>query len=759
MRVRADRLILAALVLAVVVLGLLALRPLEPRDPSPAGAPAAEFSAGRARADVRAIAARPHPTGSDAARAVRAHIVERLRGLGLAPRVQSAGTAAGASRRDHLAGKVENVHATVPGRRSTGTVILVAHYDSAPKSPGASDDGIGVSALLEIARVLTAGPRPRNDVVLLFTDGEERGLLGAHAYLHGGQAPSPDRSVVLNLEARGTSGPVLMFETGPGGRRLVSSLRHAPPFTTSVADEVYRRLPNDTDFTEFRDAGFTGMNFAIVGGGARYHTAEDSIRNFSQDSLQDMGTVVLAATRELARSDLGAARGPDAVFFTVFGQLVVYPGWLALPLALAGIAAFAAALWWSRRRERIRPREVAIGAASLPLPLLASAVVGWAGWTVLAMARPGYGTLPTGEPYRAGPLAAGLALLAAAPALAWIFKARRRLRTPELIATVTGWLCLLSVLTALVVPGAHYLFTLPALAGTVAFLPFAVRGWRMAAGALFAATTIVLVVPFAVLLFPVLGLPLGMAPLVLLTLSGLAGAPLVARLPRPRVAVAVCAVAGVLVLGAGAVRDTADARHPAHVSLAYLVDADRGTARWASESSGPAWVDRRTPGRSTNLEDDFPALLAPGGYRTGPAPIAPVPAPAVSKATVKDVAPGVREFRVRVTIGPGKASVLGVYLDVRRQTVEAARVDGAAVHGGRNRPFADGAWKWGVEFAGPGERVDLALRIKGPGPVRMRLTAETGTVPAAALGTALPADLTWSAIDSGKTLVARTHTL
>ena len=52
-------------------------------------------------------------------------------------------------------------------------VALVAHFDSDPTTPGANDDAAGVAAILETARVLLSGPPLRNDVILLFTDGEE----------------------------------------------------------------------------------------------------------------------------------------------------------------------------------------------------------------------------------------------------------------------------------------------------------------------------------------------------------------------------------------------------------------------------------------------------------------------------------------------------------------------------------------------------------------------------------------------------------
>ena len=57
--------------------------------------------------------------------------------------------------------------------------------------------------------------------------------------------------MVLNLEARGTGGPPIMFETSPGNAALAEAYAAAAPHpvASSVAVEVYRAMPNVTDFS------------------------------------------------------------------------------------------------------------------------------------------------------------------------------------------------------------------------------------------------------------------------------------------------------------------------------------------------------------------------------------------------------------------------------------------------------------------------------------------------------------------------------
>ena len=62
--------------------------------------------------------------------------------------------------------------------------------------------------------------------------------------------------MVMNFEARGTQGPSWMFETSAGNGAVVAEWASLvpKPAGSSLTYEVYKRLPNDTDFTEFKNA-------------------------------------------------------------------------------------------------------------------------------------------------------------------------------------------------------------------------------------------------------------------------------------------------------------------------------------------------------------------------------------------------------------------------------------------------------------------------------------------------------------------------
>jgi hypothetical protein len=356
------------------------LIPLPRPDPAPASAPPQDFSAARALDRVRAIARQPHPPGSAEHRRVRDYLLAEFTQLGANPEIET-GFASITVGKFHGEGNVENIVARLPGSANTRPVMLAAHYDSVTRGPGAGDDGSGVAVLLETLRALRAGPPLRNDVIFLVTDGEEKGLLGAQVFMreHPWRNQSGDRpAVTLNFEARGTAGNAFMFETSAGNAWLIRNLQAAVPRAdaTSVAYEIYRRMPNNTDLTIFKRAGLAGMNFAFIGHPEFYHTAQDDIAHLDPRSVQEQGRYALSLVRRFGNGDLNRAAAGDAVYFpTPFTSLIVYPASWAMPLAwltVAGLAIALAAGW--RRRARGWWLAVPLGlVATLQLPLAASA--------------------------------------------------------------------------------------------------------------------------------------------------------------------------------------------------------------------------------------------------------------------------------------------------------------------------------------------------------------------------------------------------
>lgn len=371
-----------------ILLGALLLAFLASQPPAPRGldAPAADFSAERAMADVRQIARAPHPTGSAESVRVQRYLAARMRELGMTVETQVSPLPADSVPRlrkwgdtNAAAAQVVNVIGILPGRDPRQpALLLMAHHDSVWGSPGAADDAAGVAASLEIVRAIRAQGQPLRDVVILATDAEEVGLDGAETFF--GSNPLARRiGAVVNMEARGGGGRASMFETGRGNGAMMEVYRSAVarPSSNSLSVLVYDLMPNDTDFTIPKEMGLPGFNFAFIGEAWQYHSPLATPEALERGALQDLGAQALGVASALAFAPQLPGKSGDAVFSDVLGLFVIAyqpaVGWAVLAAAAALLAfAFVRA----RRAEAIGQSSLAAGfGAALALPVAAGLIL------------------------------------------------------------------------------------------------------------------------------------------------------------------------------------------------------------------------------------------------------------------------------------------------------------------------------------------------------------------------------------------------
>lgn len=401
------RLILLFTALAVA-LGLAVIASQTPA-PRPISTPAEAFSAARAMGDVREIARAPHPVGSDDHARVQAYLMQRMTALGLTPQIQTAPLSPRAGQR--MEGECRsarglvaaNLVGVLPGRDpNLPAVLMMAHYDSVPNSPGAADDATGVAAILEAVRAIRARGGADRDLIVLLTDAEELNLDGARAFF--AAHPWRDRiGAVVNLEARGGGGRAMMFETGPGNAGAIADYARATsaatggPSSNALAVFVYRLMPNGTDFTVATTKGLAGINLAFIGRPDQYHSPAATPDALDQGSLQHIGSQALEVADAWLRAPTLPQATQNAVYADLFGLTVVQHspivGW-----ALLAIAALATGftVWRVRRVQPVRLGAVLRGAAD-GVWLLAAAVV--AGQAVRVLAGPLGGRVQSPETY------------------------------------------------------------------------------------------------------------------------------------------------------------------------------------------------------------------------------------------------------------------------------------------------------------------------------------------------------------------------
>ncbi|WP_135232268.1 M20/M25/M40 family metallo-hydrolase [Nocardia sp. CS682] len=657
---RISGLLACAVLLAVVVM---TAWEQQPRGHRPESAPADVFSAERAFRVVEEIARQPHPIGTAEHARVRDHLVAELRNLGLETEIhEGIGKYPTAFQRDVLGmGRIANIVARLPGTNSTGTVFLTAHYDSVASGPGANDDGVGVAAVLEDVRALRAsGAALRNDVVVLLTDAEETGLLGAEAFVTAGK-DGRDTGVVINHEARGAGGPVLLWRTThPDGALIRAVERVAPyPNTDSLSTTLAgAQTSSNTDFAAFEPGGLRVLDWAFAGHSAYYHSPLDDPAHVNLATVQQMGNNSLALAREFGDKDLTVTDDTDRAFFQLpFGVLVVLPFWVIIALAVVTVLAVA---WLSRQLRRAGETSLRriVGAAATVLvaaPLATGAVYGL--WEVVKVIRPEYRPLFV-DPYRPEFYYVAILVLSVAVLAAWFVIARRLFGA---MAAAAGLLCCLAILglaLALLAPATAHVLVVPTFAAAVGVAAtFAVpQRWRLPVLTVF-------LVPAAIFLgsatWPVLQTGITTAPFLVAPAVVLLGGLLMLTLTQAwpaRYGWAIPSTAVVLTLAltaAGLAVDRFDANHPMSSQLIYALDADRNEALWLSRESPDRWT--RDLVDTTAPAERF-AELWPTAVASGPAPAEPL-SPPTAEIVSDTTESGQRAVHLRLRSTRGATSI------------------------------------------------------------------------------------------------------
>lgn len=726
------------MLLFIAILLSLVLYQQRPLRAQSAEIPLTEFSSARARKHLSAIAAKPRPLGSAAHDEARDYIIKELTALGVEPEIQRTFVVTKGRYMPFTAGNVENILARLKGLKSGKAIVLLGHYDSVPFSPGASDDGAAVAAMLETLRALRAGPPLDNDVILLFSDGEESGLLGAEAFVRE-HAWAKEVGLVLNFEARGNSGPSVMFETSADNGRLIREYAKAAsgPVANSLTQEIYRLLPNNTDLSVFKTAGLAGLNFAYVKGFSYYHAPIDNLQTIDERSLQHHGANALSLTRHFGRLPLINMKERDAVYFDILGSVLIhYPGAWVTPLTIAAILVFTIVAVSGFRRGRLTVKGLILGFFAMPLCAVMSGLLVTFIWVAIRSLHPSYAAMFMGEPYNGYFYRIGFAALTVAlTSILYIWLGRKSALYNLIMGALLCWLVLL-IITTLFMPGGSYLLCWPVIFNSIALgLMFRSQGppklstAAVMALALGAASALLLVVPVIQLLF--VALPVGASGIpvvVIVLLSGL-------LIPHASIASGInrwllpvgAAAAFLAFVVAGSLTSGFNQYHPKPNSIFYALNADENEAIWASSDNKPdEWTRQFLASDASKgpLAELFP--WRPGSFLKSKAQVAPLDAPNVALAS-DSMAEGQRLITLRIT-SPRQAPIICVYVE-QSTDVLGASINGKPVTASYALQGQADAWNI-INYNVSGEGIEFSLYIKPSTPLRLRVVDISMGLPA-----------------------------
>ncbi|MEZ4859467.1 MAG: M20/M25/M40 family metallo-hydrolase [Flavobacteriaceae bacterium] len=451
----------------VLIVGLIyySFYSLMPREGTPATLPETEFSTEQALLPLKEITKAPHFIGSEENIRVRLYLIEQLKALGLNPETQE-----GYILNEKWGGmdKPVNILAKIEGTEKGKALLIFSHYDSAlVPSPGASDAGSGVVTILETVRAYKAsGKQPKNDIIILFTDGEEVGLDGAKLFVR--EHPwAKDVGLALNFEARGSGGPSNMIvETNQGNQNLIKGFIEANPqfpVASSLMYSIYKMLPNDTDSTVLREEGdIDGLFFAFIDDHFDYHTANDNYERLDRKTLQHQGSYLLPLVHYFADANLSQIKSEEDYVYVNFPfiKMISYPFSWVLPMALGAFIIFLLLIYYGIKKGRLSKQYIAKGFVPFLLALVVSGLVGYFGWELILKLYPRYEEIQHGFTYNGHTYIAFFVVLALAITFGFYQKFSKKIHPSNLlIAPLFFWL-LINIGVAIYLKGAAF-FIIP----------------------------------------------------------------------------------------------------------------------------------------------------------------------------------------------------------------------------------------------------------------------------------------------------------
>jgi hypothetical protein len=619
--------------------------------------PLTEFSSKRALEQVKNISQKPHFVSSENHEIVANYLVNELQNLGLETSIQE-----GYSFSDWgTLTKCKNILARIQGSDSDKALLLLSHYDSAPHSysKGASDAGSGVATILESVRAFTYNKKPhKNDIIILFSDAEELALNGASLFVtqhHWAKKVG----LVLNFEARGSSGPsYMLMETNGGNAGLVKEFAAANakyPVSNSLMYSVYKMLPNDTDLTVFRELGnIQGYNFAFIDGHYNYHTAQDDIHHLDENTLAHQGKYLMPLLDYFSNADLSTTQSTeDEVYFSIPFTFINYPFSWVLPMVILAIILLLLLILIGIGKRILYFPEMARGFILFLGSVLVSGLIAFLGWKLLLIIYPQYNDLLNGFTYNGHDYIVAFTLLSLAIcfALYQIFSSVK-LTMSHYVAPIFTWI-LLNGFIAFFLKGAGFLI-IPAFAGLLMLASFVLtQKSKWVLNLLLSIPALLLIAPF-IQMFPIgLGLKVlfGSAILTAFTFGLLL--PVFGSFRRKGMVSLLFLIVAIGFFAKAHYASGYELGKAKSNSLVYILDADKNQATWATYDTNLDEWTKSYLGQNPKEAKELNEIPLTSKYNSGftfaaDAPLKNLPKPTIE--FLKDtVAGNIHYLKIRIT--------------------------------------------------------------------------------------------------------------
>lgn len=212
-----------------------------------------------------------------------------------------------------------NVLAMIPGSGDTEeTIVVGAHRDHVgvvarqfqrdDLTPvihnGADDNAAGTAAIIELARVIGAGPAPRRNILFIAFDGEEMGLLGSRHFVDNPTIALEDIRAMINFDMIGrlSQDKYAVFGQNSGAEFPEIVGKYAEQL--GLTYKAPRGMAGGSDHTPFLRRNIPSM-FAFTGIHKQYHQPEDDWELIDADGAAKILSMWLPIILDLANMEAG----------------------------------------------------------------------------------------------------------------------------------------------------------------------------------------------------------------------------------------------------------------------------------------------------------------------------------------------------------------------------------------------------------------------------------------------------------------------
>lgn len=244
----------------------------------------------------------------------RAYLVERFTRVGLAPFATGYLQPVRGAGRSGKDAAIANVIGYLRGTRHPDRYLVVsAHYDhigvqNGTVFNGANDNASGTAALVAVARHFAEHP-PAHSLIVAAFDAEERGLVGARAFVRAPPVPRAALVLNVNVDMIGREADDRLFVVGarlhPALAPVIERVASRAPLRLIMGhdDPADRRADwtRDSDQYAFIEAGIPGLLFSVEDT-AEHHRATDDFETMTYDFYVRAVRTVIDVLEELDRS-------------------------------------------------------------------------------------------------------------------------------------------------------------------------------------------------------------------------------------------------------------------------------------------------------------------------------------------------------------------------------------------------------------------------------------------------------------------------